>query len=258
MSGAIVTPAGRVTALARAELMLFVRSKGVVATALIVPLVLPFGVRSMVAGLDLKNTGLTVGLVLLPGAIGFSLLFAVYSSLVGVFVGRREELVLKRLRTGEPGDAEILAGSALPAVATGLLQTVVLAVGCTALLDVPAPHAPSLAVLGVLLGLAVSTLLALLTANVTRTTENAQVTTLPLVLVSVMGSGMAIPRELLPHQLASVCDLLPLSPVITLIRGGWTGGLSTHEVLGATATAVAWIALAQFAVRRWFRWEARS
>ncbi|MFC7866275.1 ABC transporter permease [Streptomyces murinus] len=257
MSGAVATPAGRVMALARAELTLFIRSKGLIATALIVPLVLPFSVRSMVEHMDLKHTGLTVGLVLLPGAIGFSLLFAVYSSLVGVFVGRREELVLKRLRTGELRDAEILTGSALPAVITGLLQAVVLAVGCTALLDVPAPRAPYLAVLGVLLGLALSTFLALLTANATRTTESAQVTSLPLVLVSVMGSGMAIPRELLPHQLAPVCDLLPLSPVITLVRGGWSGELSSHDVLGALATGGAWIALAQFAVRRWFRWEPR-
>ncbi|CAM5368949.1 Transport permease protein OS=Streptomyces tendae OX=1932 GN=GUR47_21955 PE=3 SV=1 [Streptomyces tendae] len=78
---------------------------------------------------------------MLPAAIGFSLLFAVYSALVGVFVVRREELVLKRLRTGELRDVEILSGSALPAVLSGLVQSLLLAVGCAVLLDLSAPSA---------------------------------------------------------------------------------------------------------------------
>jgi ABC-2 type transport system permease protein len=61
----------------------------------------------------------------------------------------------------------------------------------------------------------------------------------------------------MPDKLATVCDLLPLSPAIRLVRGGWTGQLSTGEALGALATALAWIFLAVFAVRRRFRWEPR-
>ncbi|CAL9278598.1 ABC transporter permease [Streptomyces sp. SudanB91_2054] len=257
MSGALVTPTGRIAALARAELTLFVRSKAMLASALVVPLVLPFSARSVIEDMDIEATGLSIGLILLPGSIGFSLLFAVYSTLVGVFAGRREELVLKRLRTGELRDAEILGGSALPAVTLGLVQATVLVAGCTALLDVPAPKAFPYAVLGLVLGLALSVSLALLTANLTRTTESAQVTTLPLVVVSVLGSGMAAPREMLPDALASLCELLPFSPVMTLLRGGWTGDLLLHEVLGATATAAAWVAFSVLAVHRWFRWEPR-
>lgn len=154
MSSAITTPVGRMAALARAEMVLFGRSKGTLVAALFVPLTLPFAMRSAVEEMDLKDAGLSVGLVMLPAAIGFSLLFAVYSSLVGVFTARREELVLKRLRTGELRDAEVLAGAALPAVVTGLVQCVLLAVGCTILLDLGAPSAPHLAILGLLLGLA--------------------------------------------------------------------------------------------------------
>jgi len=249
--------AARVKALARAELTLFGRSKGMIVTAVFVPLVLPVSVRTVAEDMDLKGTGLNVGTVVLPGAIGFSLLFAVYSALVGVYVGRREELVLKRLRTGELRDGEILAGTALPAVTTGLVQSLVLAVACTVLLDVPAPKAPHLAVLGLLLGLAVCALLAAVTASVTRTVESAQVTALPLVMVAMVGSGMTVPLELLPDRMASVCELLPLTPVITLIRGGWTGELSVYETIGPVLTALAWTAAGVFAVGRWFRWEPR-
>ncbi|MEU3843946.1 ABC transporter permease [Streptomyces sp. NPDC028635] len=251
------SPTARMTALARAELTLLGRSKGVIVTALFVPLVMPATVRSTVKDMDLASAGLDVGLAVLPAAIGFSLLFAVYAGLVGVLASRREELVLKRLRTGELRDAEILAGASLPAVLTGLVQSVVLVAGCTAVLHVHAPKAPHLAVLGLLAGLVLCAALAALTASFSRSVESAQVTSLPLILVSMVGSGMMVPLDLFPDRVASVCELLPLSPAMTLIRGGWTGALSAHEALGAVATALAWIVVAVFAVRRWFRWEPR-
>ncbi|MFB6676909.1 ABC transporter permease [Streptomyces sp. NPDC056390] len=251
------TAAGRMRALARAELTLIGRSKGTLFTAVFVPLVLPFSVRSSIDSMDLKGAGLTVGSVLLPSAIGFSLLFAVYSALVGVYAARREELVLKRLRTGELRDAEILAGAAVPSVAIGLAQSLVLVTACTALLDVGAPQAPYYAALGLLLGLVMWPALAAVTASFSKSVESAQVAAMPLLLLSMLGSGTVVPLEVMPDRLASVCELLPLTPVITLVRGGWTGDLSAYDALGAVATAVAWTVLAVFAVRRWFRWEPR-
>ncbi|MGW0084004.1 ABC transporter permease [Streptomyces sp. NPDC003393] len=258
MTTSVLAPAGRrLRALARAELTLLGRNRGALVTALLVPLVLPFSVRPAVDRMDLKAQGLNIGTVMVTAAIGFAFLFAVYTSLVSAYVARREELVLKRLRTGELGDAEILAGTALPAVCVGLAQCVVVSVGCVVLLEAGAPEAPYLTVLGVLAGLVLSAALAALTAAFTRTVESAQVTALPLVFVSMLGSGMAVPTEILPDRLASVCELLPLSPAIRLVQGGWTGQLSAYEALGAVATAVAWTVSAVFAVRRWFRWEPR-
>ncbi|MFB6755178.1 ABC transporter permease [Streptomyces sp. NPDC056353] len=254
---AATTPMSRMAALARAEMILLGRNKGTVFAALFVPFVLPFSVRAGAEEMDLAGAGLTLGTLVLPAAIGFSLLFAVYSALVGVFVVRREELVLKRLRTGELRDVEILGGSALPAVLGGLVQSLLLAVGCAVLLDLSAPSAPHLAVAGLLLGLVLCAALAAVTASFTRTGESAQVTPLPVMFVSMAGSGLFFPLDLLPERLASVCELLPLTPVITLVRGGWTGDLSAGEALGAVATAVAWTVLAVFAVRRRFRWEPR-
>lgn len=253
----VTTPASRMAALARAELTLLGRSRSTLVTAVFVPLVLPVSLAPVIEDMDVKDAGLNAGLVLLPAAIGFSLLFGVYSALAAIYTARREELVLKRLRTGELRDPEILAGSALPVLATGLVQSLVLVAGSAVLLDVPVPEAPHLAVLGLLLGLTMCAAFAAVTAAVTRTVESAQVTTAPMVLVSMTGSGLAVPLELLPGRLASVCELLPLSPVIILIRGGWTGNLSAAEALGALATALAWTLLAVFAVRRWFRWEPR-
>ncbi|MFF4256512.1 ABC transporter permease [Streptomyces sp. NPDC001663] len=258
MSGVVLAPTGRrLRALARAELTLLGRNRSAVVTALLVPLSVPFSVRPAVDQMDLKGEGLTIGAVMLTAAIGFSLLFSVYTALVSAFVARREELVLKRLRTGELGDVEILTGTALAAACVGLAQSLVLAAGCVLILDAGAPKAPYLTVLGLLSGLVLCAALAALTASFTRTVESAQVTALPLVLVSMMGSGIALPPEVLPDRVASVCELLPLSPAIRLVRGGFTGQLSGYEALGAVATSLAWTVLAVFAVRRWFRWEPR-
>jgi len=253
----VTTPAGRMAALARAELTLFGRSKATLVSALFVPLVVPFSVRTAFPESDLKDAGTTLGLVMLNAAIGFSLLFAVYAALVGVFTARREELVLKRLRTGELRDAEILAGAATPAVVTGLAQCLLLVALCTALLDIPAPKAVYLTVVGLLLGLVMCAALAAVTATLSRTAESAQVTTLPLLFASMLGSGIAVPLEVLPDRMASVLELLPLTPVMKLVGGGWSGDLSAGEALGSMALAVAWTVLAVFAVRRWFRWEPR-
>jgi ABC-2 type transport system permease protein len=249
--------ARRLRALARAELALLGRNRGVVFTALVVPLALPFSVRPALDQLDLKKQGIGIGAAMLTAAIGFSLLFAVYTSLVNAYVARREELVLKRLRTGELSDTEILIGTALPAMAVGLAQALLLCAGCAVLLNAGAPEAPYLTLLGLVAGLVLSAALAALTASCTRSVESGQVTALPLVFVSMIGSGIMFPTEVMPEKLASVCELLPLSPAIRLVRAGWTGQLSAYEALGTLATALAWTLVAVFAVRRWFRWEPR-
>ncbi|WP_217546112.1 ABC transporter permease [Streptomyces sp. GbtcB6] len=254
-TGAVVRR--RLGALARAELLLLGRNRGAVLIALLVPLSLPITVRPAIAQFDLKGKGLNIGILMLTAAIGFSFLFAVYTSLVSAYVARREELVLKRLRTGELSDPEILAGTALPAVCLGLAQALVLTAGCTVLLHAGAPEAPYLTLLGLVLGLLTSAALAALTAAFTRTAESAQVTALPLVFVSMLGSGIAVPADALPDRVAEVGELLPLSPAVRLVRAGWTGELSPDQTLVSVLTALAWTVVAVFAVRRWFRWEPR-
>ncbi|WP_353943712.1 ABC transporter permease [Streptomyces sp. HUAS MG91] len=254
---ATTTSAGRLASLARAEFTLIGRSKGVLFTAVFVPLVLPLSLsRSLDKG-NLKDAGLNLGTVMISSAIAFSLLFAVYSALVSVYASRREELVLKRLRTGELRDLEILAGAAVPSVVIGLVQCAAVAAVCTVALDAGAPDAPQLVLLGVLLGIPLCVALAALTTVFSRSVESAQVAAMPMLLVSMIGSGAAVPLEMLPDRVAAVCEFLPLTSALTLVRGGWSGTLSGGEALKAVAVAVAWIGIAVFAVQKRFRWEPR-
>lgn len=254
----------RLTALGRAELTLLLRNKVLLFNALL----LPVGVALLVAplaghgGLDARATATVVGVF-----IAALLLFVVYYNLLSSYVSRRDELVLKRLRTGECRDGEILAGTALPSVAIALVQIVVLMAVGAAVLDLPVPVNAPLLVLGVLAGCVVFTALALLTAPWTRTVEAVQVTSLPIVFACLLGSGVVVPLEALPDAVAQVGRLLPLTPVVELTRLGWLGSADGSASLGfvgamqeaavPAAVALGWVVLGLVAVRRYFGWEPR-
>ncbi|MEU1623798.1 ABC transporter permease [Streptomyces sp. NPDC020096] len=247
----------RMAALGRAEATLLWRNRSAAYTALCMPLFMVVALHSATAHSGVEKAGMTVNAVSITGGIGMILVFVVYSNLVPTYVTRREELVLKRLRTGEPTDLEILAGTALPAVAVALAQCVVMVAAGSALLHVPAPQRPELFVVGVVLGIPLTVALAAATSALARTTEVAQLTAMPLWSISLFGSGLFVPLEVLPHTIADVCRLLPLTPVVDLVRTGWLGGADAARVVRDLVAALVWTGLAVFAVRRWFRWEPR-
>lgn len=259
---ASLTPSGasvrRMRALARAELTLLVRSRTALWVALLMPLFMVLATYSAIEELDLSGTGLSRGEAVLTGGVGMVLLVVIYLNLVPALVTRREERVLKRLRTGEITDGEILTGAALPTVTVAVLQCVVLVAAGTALLDVAAPGSPVILLAGIALAVVTLVLLAAVTAGLTKTVDSAQITTTPLLIVCVMGCGIFIPLEVFPDAVTWACRLLPLTASVELIQHGWIGGLEAAEVGRAAALALAWTAAGVFAVRRWFRWDPRQ
>ncbi|MGW7487101.1 ABC transporter permease [Streptomyces sp. NPDC054786] len=249
--------AGRLLSLGRAELTLLGRNKTVLYTSLIIPIAMAFAMKQAVGSMNLAGTGLSLETVLLPATLGYVLLFAVYSSLTGAYVARREELVLKRLRTGELRDLEILAGTALPSVLLGLAQCALLVVLGSPALGTGLPRAPHLLIAGVVLGMVAVVGAAAASSAFAKSTEAAQLTVLPFMMLSMAGSGMLVPLDVLPEHVAGFLEFLPLSPTMELIRAGWTGGGDVQETLGQLVIGLAWAGLALFAVQRWFRWEPR-
>ncbi|ARF56168.1 ABC transporter permease [Streptomyces gilvosporeus] len=247
----------RLLALGRAELTLLGRNKTALYMMLVIPVMLAIAMRQTLGGMNLPGRGLSVAATLLPATLGYVLLFGIYSNMTGAYVARREELVLKRLRTGELRDLEILAGTALPAVVLGLAQCVLLVLLGGVVLKDGLPEAPHLLIAGVLIGTVVVVAFAAVSSALARTTEAAQLVVLPLMMLSLGGSGMVVPLDALPDLLGSLLELLPLSPVMALIRAGWTGGAGAGEILKHLAVGLVWAGIAVFAVQRWFRWEPR-
>ncbi|MDT0445105.1 ABC transporter permease [Streptomyces johnsoniae] len=247
----------RMGALARAELTLLLRNRSALFVSLLMPAALIGLSYTASDQLDLAGTGLSRGEAVMTGGIGMVLIMVLYLGLIPTYVARREERVLKRLRTGELTDGEIMTATALPAAVLALVQCVLLVVGGIAVLDAAVPENAAVLLLGLLLGTAVLAAASAATATFTKTVESAQITGMPLLMISVMGSGLYFPLDILPDNLAEICRFLPLTPAVDLVRAGWLGGIDASDQLRAMAVGVAWIAASVFAVRRWFRWEPR-
>jgi ABC-2 type transport system permease protein len=206
-----------------------------------------------------------VAIVTTVAAVALNLF--VYYNLVTALVARREELVLKRLRTGEATDLQILAGSAIPAVTIAWGQALLAGLVTAAVFGLPLPVNLLLVLLALVLGAAVFVLLATATTPLTRSVEFAQVTTTPLLFIPLTFSGLYYPLSELPDPMQHVAEVLPLTPVVELLRLGLAGTApdgSTVDLAGSFAPAVrpvlvllAWLAVGGLATRRWFRWEPR-
>ena len=99
------------------------------------------------------------------------LLFCVYATATTSLAARRRQLVLKRLRSGELSDAEILTGLLAPLYALALVQSALLLTVAVAF-GAPLPDRPWLLVPGLGLGALMSAAAALATAAFTASASS--------------------------------------------------------------------------------------
>ncbi|WP_327678944.1 ABC transporter permease [Kitasatospora sp. NBC_00458] len=257
----------RLLALGRAEGVLLLRNRTALFTALLLPLLLIGGLKSVLDQQAETTPGLDVDSLLVNGAVGMVLAFVVYYNLTAAYVARRGELVLKRLRTGEARDIEILAGTAVPSVALALLMCTVVGIAGASVLKLTAPVNPLLLLVGLVLAVGTLMALAAVSSAFTKTVESAGITTMPVLMLSQFGSGLFFPLEVMPDRVADICRLLPTTPAFQLIRVGWFGTDGSAAATGfagtwSTAaphliTGSVWLALAAWGAVRYFRWEPR-
>ncbi|MCW2716089.1 MAG: transporter permease [Frankiales bacterium] len=254
----------RVVSLGRAEALLLRRNPMALAVGLGMPLGLtaalqvgqPAAARAQVDAAD--------SIILLAA---FALLSVLYYNLVTALVARRQDFVLKRLRAGELTDEEVLAGSALPAAAVAWGQIVIATVAGFAFFRLDAPVNPVLVVTGLILGTVVFALLAAVVATVTRSVEMAQLTAMPVLVLSAV-VGVLVPAEDISGPLHVLAQALPMPQVLELLHLGFTGSTSGGASVDVTATfghavtpvivLLTWAGAARWATRRWFRWEPRG
>lgn len=250
----------RFAALVRMETTILLRNKTAVFTAVALPFLMAFAFSGF--ALDRAALGVVLTMVL----AGSALMFVVYYTLVTSLVARREQLVLKRLVAGEPTPLEVLLAPAVPLWALMVFQSLVGVVAAVALGSTAAhPWALALAVVG---GTTTWTALAIWSSTWTRSVESAQLTTMPLILVSMLLSGFSLPLDALPPLAQRIAHWLPMTPVMDLITLGFTGtGISGDSLVGRDLLAatiemliplVLWTAGALNLGLRRFRWDARG
>ena len=249
----------RIARLGRFNAMLMLRNR----LAMVYGLVLPLAPLGLLFIGDRGDEDLGVSAVITT--LTFAMLFPVYYNLLSQFVTRRDELVLKRLRTGETRDLELLGAMALPGVAIALAVAVI-AVPVAMVLGQPWPLNIVVYVVAAMLACALFVAFAFWTAAWTRNAEAAQLTSMPVILLAVVGQMSAA----MPDGVQRWVDLTPGAAMMDLVRVGWfgvgDGGTErTLDFAGTWAAAgqpllvmVGWTALAVWLAARSMQWEPRT
>ncbi|TDE95785.1 ABC transporter permease [Occultella glacieicola] len=263
-------PAGslaRTRALTRMELTLLGRNRTTLFNAIALAPLMALVLMQLI-GDRTEGAGAGVfGGTLLTALISFGLLFVAYYNLTTTAVARREELTLKRLTSGTSSRAEVLAAMSMPALLIVLAQAVLGLAAVAGGIEVPPLTNPVLVVLALGFGFVMFAGLAYASSGLTKTVEAAQLTTLPVLMVTMLFSGLTVPFSVLPEPAQVLAQLTPLAPVVTLLNLGLTGitpdgaqvtfAGSLAEALVPLVVLLGWTALGVLATRRWMRWEPR-
>lgn len=246
--GSRLNPVRAALALAGAELRLIWRNRTVALMALLFPLGLGAFVTLGDGGLAEGGAAITVMQVI------FVVAFTAYATPATSLTTRRQDLFLKRLRSGELADRTILAGLLLPVSVLALVQ-VALLLAISGAAGNGLPSDPLLVVAALLLGLAMCLGAAVATSGFTPTAESAQITTLPFFLLLVGGSvaSTAVDTD------ASWPLAVPGWALGRLATAGWSGDASFgSDVLPALVAQGVLVVLVWVAAGRLFRWDPRA
>jgi ABC-2 type transport system permease protein len=235
------TTTTRVLGLTRANAVLMLRNPLTLAYGVIGPL-LPLAFVAFSGGED-AAVAIAISSVLMV-----AWLLPVYYNILSIIVTRRDELVLKRLRTGEARDAELLLSMCLPGVAISMTVAVLAALVATAIGH--APGSPATYLLAAVGGSVLCAALAVWTASWTRNAEAAQMTSLPVFMLLMAGMF----GQSLPEKAQEYVALTPGGALDSLARLSWGADVDAWR---AAAVVVVWTCLAIWTAQRSMRWEPR-
>ena len=183
-------------------------------------------------------------------------LFPVYYNVLSQFVSRRDELVLKRMRTGETRDAELLVSIALPGRGQRAAADRDRRPDRAALRPAAAGEPAALRGAAVL-AITMFTAFAYWTAAWTRSAEAAQLTSMPIIILASLGPiGAALPgRRTAPRLLVAHAGRRDVGPgagrLVRLRRPGRRAGdADLRRDLGPAAEPLLVIAAWTVARRR--------
>lgn len=255
----------RYRSLAIGEVRQYLRNK----TLLFMAIVFPIGVGLLVqfmgesdqVGSSLNRTAISMEVFLL-----ITLMFVQFYSVLSMTSTRRDERVLKRLRTGEARDLEILTALATPgAIMTAILTLLMTAIliACTGDL----PRSGVLLFLIVIIGIVISTALALLTSAITANAEAAQMTSLPVMVLAMLSQSPL--RSALPEQIQDPLSRTPFALIGDLTFIEWTGqpfdqnadtsasGLAStiDQATHSLGLLLVWGAVLAWAAVHYMKWE---
>ena len=235
--------------IAQSELIQILRNRAVLVTGLIMPM------AASAFFIFYRDVFERIGSLGYIGAvIVFTIAaFSLYSTAVTTLAARSQSLFIKRLRSTAASDPAILSGLVLPVSVIALVQ-VGLILGVFAAVS-GRPDSIPLLVAAIASTFIMMLAMGLATAGLTRSPEQAQVTTLPLSMgVVAVTSWVGITGT---ENLALLKRLLPGGSATELVVNAWNGGSPLNESLLLLAPTLGWIVVALALASKLFRWEPR-
>lgn len=194
----------------------------------------------------------------LPGQLGFSILFSTLFGIAFTFYGLREQLVLKRFFATPVSRINILVGIGISRISFQLISVIALLLFGNWVLDFTLQQGVitfaeillmSLVMLFLLMGVA------LVFSSLAKTDSN-----IPL-LINLFGfpqmllSGTFFPVEVFPKWVQQLCEVLPLKQFNDAIRKISFEGLSILHCGKELAVLFIWIAIVYWIMIKVLRWE---
>ncbi|AQZ65025.1 ABC-type multidrug transport system, permease component [[Actinomadura] parvosata subsp. kistnae] len=233
------------TATYRLGTRLFWRDKSMLFASVITPVGLAVGLPTLMR--HVTTGGVADAAAVAHASLSILLAITAFMNITVALTARRDQLVLKRLRSTRLTDGQLLLGQ----IASTATQTVALIVVCTVAVrfaaGVPLPANPLAFAAVTIAGSVVMSLLGAAYTAVVPRSELAAAYTMPVFLVAAVAAGAMGPIPV-PSWLRPVLDLLPTTVVVDAVR---TGDLVVPFLTLAGWTVAGLVAL------RWFRWEPR-
>ncbi|QGQ19542.1 ABC transporter permease [Cellulomonas sp. JZ18] len=188
---------------------------------------------------------------LTPGVLALAVMTSSFTSQAIATAFDRRNGVLRLMATTPLGRGGLLAGKVLGVLAVQVVQVVLVGGSAAALGWRPPGAGVALALVGVVLGTAAFTALALLVAGTLRAEAVLALANL-LLLVLALGGGVIVPAADLPAPVAAVAAWLPSGALGDVLRGTLLEGALP---LVPALVLAGWTAVLGTLAARVFRWH---
>jgi ABC-2 type transport system permease protein len=239
----------------RSEQLVFWRSREAAFFIFLFPLLLYVLLASVYSG---KIYNVAPPEALLAGLVGYGCANTAFAGLAIQLVLRRENGILKRLRSTPLPPATYISSLLASTLIVFALQTVTLFVIGRAFYGTPFPSDAGSFVAAIVIGAAVFAALGTATASVIRSGEGSSAVVNFILLPMAFLTGSFGPTHHYPAFLRAVGDVLPLKYFIKLVNAVYLHGHGVWTQPGALAVLAAWgVGGLVFTVFK-FRWEPRE
>ena len=243
---------GARTALARTELVLFLREPATTLFGILLPSAILAGLGSVPALAEPSELfgGMRFTDYFAPSLLAISIAVLGLQTLPVGLASYREKGILRRLSATPVSPRTVLVAQLVINLATATLGTALMVAVAVGLFGVPFPRHPLGFAAAFLLGTAAVFSLGLVAAAFAPKARTATMIGTILFMLTQFFAGVYLPRYLLPEVVSTIGAYVP--PGITAFQDAWTGdGPQPVQLLVMAAIAVAATAVAA----RFFRWE---